>query len=120
MILHTAQQKEYELLDSGSGSKLERYGLYTLVRPDPEALWRKSLPEQAWKDADFEFVRTGNRTKWITKPGVKKFYFFFEKWFNQVLKKHGILHLEILSFRSNHPHLSILVFSQNSCQTGNG
>ena len=72
MILHTAQQKEYELLDSGSGSKLERYGLYTLVRPDPEALWRKSLPEQTWKDADFEFVRTGNRTKWITKPGVKK------------------------------------------------
>ncbi len=72
MILQTTPQTEYELLDSGSGLKLERYGPYTLVRPDPEALWRKLLPEAIWKDADFEFIRTGNRTKWITKEGVKK------------------------------------------------
>jgi 23S rRNA (cytosine1962-C5)-methyltransferase len=72
MILKTTSQKEYELLDSGHGLKLERYGAYTLVRPDPEALWQKSLAETSWKEADFEFVRTGTRTKWITKEGVKK------------------------------------------------
>ena len=42
MILKTIKQKEYELLDSGNGEKLERYGQYILRRPDPEALWEKS------------------------------------------------------------------------------
>ncbi len=72
MILKITPQTEYELLDSGSGQKLERYGLYTLSRPDPEALWRKLLPEKAWEETSFEFVRSGNRTKWITKEGIKK------------------------------------------------
>src|ERR1035437_10924725 len=72
MILKTTKQKEYELLDSGNSEKLERYGPYILRRPDPEALWQKSLPDTVWKDAHLEFVRTGNRTKWITKPGVPK------------------------------------------------
>jgi 23S rRNA (cytosine1962-C5)-methyltransferase len=67
MILETKKQKDYELLDSGGGQKLERYGSYVLLRPDPEALWKKTLPATDWKNADLEFVRTGNRTKWITK-----------------------------------------------------
>lgn len=70
MILETIQQKDYELIDSGEGLKLERFGIYTMLRPDPEALWKKRLPESIWKDRDFEFMRTGNRTKWITKPDV--------------------------------------------------
>jgi 23S rRNA (cytosine1962-C5)-methyltransferase len=72
MILKTTSQKEYELLDSGSAFKLERYGEYTLVRPDPEALWQKLLPESAWKEAQWEFERTAHTTKWITKDGVKR------------------------------------------------
>lgn len=72
MILKTTSQTEYELLDSGNGSKLERYGLYTLVRPDPEALWQKTLPESTWKEAQWEFIRTAHTTKWITKDGVKR------------------------------------------------
>lgn len=31
--------KDYELLDCGRGEKLERWGKYTLVRPDPQAIW---------------------------------------------------------------------------------
>ena len=70
MILETGPQKEYELLDAGQGAKLERYGPYTLLRPDPEALWKKMLPESIWKDADLQFVRNGNKTKWIKKAGI--------------------------------------------------
>ena len=70
MILKTIQQKDYELLDAGEGQKLERYGEYVLLRPDPEALWKKTLAVEAWKNADLEFIRNGNLTKWINKKGA--------------------------------------------------
>ena len=38
--------KDYELIDCGDGEKLERFGKYTLIRPEPQALWRPALPEQ--------------------------------------------------------------------------
>jgi 23S rRNA (cytosine1962-C5)-methyltransferase len=41
--------KDYELLDSGAGEKLERFGAYVLARPEPKALWNKSLPEAEWR-----------------------------------------------------------------------
>ncbi len=47
----------YALLDSGEGEKLERFGEIVLRRPDPQALWRKSLPTSRWKDVDLVFVR---------------------------------------------------------------
>ena len=40
---------DYELLDSGAGEKLERFGAYVLARPEPKALWDKSLPEAEWR-----------------------------------------------------------------------
>ena len=40
--------KDYELLDSGCGEKLERFGDYVLARPEPKALWDKSLGEREW------------------------------------------------------------------------
>ncbi|MHB8807379.1 MAG: class I SAM-dependent methyltransferase [Anaerolineaceae bacterium] len=43
---------EYELLDSGDGMKLERYGKILLARPEPEAFWMKNLSEQDWKKAN--------------------------------------------------------------------
>ena len=39
---------DYELLDSGCGEKLERFGSYVLARPEPKALWDKSLPAAEW------------------------------------------------------------------------
>lgn len=72
MILKTTQQKDYELLDAGQGQKLERYGDQILIRPDPEALWQKSLSKDEWNKATFEFIRNGTRTKWVTKDGVLK------------------------------------------------
>ena len=40
--------KGYELLDSGRGAKLERFGEYVLVRPEPKALWDKSMSDAEW------------------------------------------------------------------------
>jgi len=53
----TTPEKDYELLDSGDGEKLERFGSYVVSRPDPQALWRKRLPESEWKKAHGIFAR---------------------------------------------------------------
>ena len=57
MILKVKKQKDYELVDSGEGKKLERYGSYLLVRPDPEALWKKNLESDVWDKAELKFLR---------------------------------------------------------------
>ena len=48
---------DYELLDSGDGRKLERFGAYTLARPCSQALWRPSLPAAEWARAHASFDR---------------------------------------------------------------
>jgi 23S rRNA (cytosine1962-C5)-methyltransferase len=59
MILEEIGQLEgYELVDSGEGMRLEKFGEYLLARPDPAALWKKTLPESEWKKADAEFTRS--------------------------------------------------------------
>lgn len=45
----SASWKDYELIDSGDFSKLERFGPYVTIRPEPKALWPKSLSEADWK-----------------------------------------------------------------------
>jgi len=41
--------KDYELIDSGNGEKLERFGRFVLSRPEPKALWNKSMPDREWR-----------------------------------------------------------------------
>jgi 23S rRNA (cytosine1962-C5)-methyltransferase len=52
--------KDYELIDSGEGAKLERFGTYIINRPDPRALWKKTAPETVWKSAHASYVRTSS------------------------------------------------------------
>lgn len=48
--------KDYELLDSGCGEKLERFGQIITVRPEPKALWDRSMSEAEWRRlAHFSF-----------------------------------------------------------------
>jgi 23S rRNA (cytosine1962-C5)-methyltransferase len=59
---------DYELLDSGDGAKLERFGKYTLVRPDKGILWRRSLAAEIWKQSDAEFVSAeAGEGRWMLK-----------------------------------------------------
>lgn len=50
--------QDYELLDSGDGEALERVGPYILLRPEPQAIWSKSLPQKDWAAADAVMVPT--------------------------------------------------------------
>ena len=60
--------EEYELLDSGDGQRLERFGKYTIVRPDPQAIWRPIQHKSLWADADAVFERvTSTKGKWNFK-----------------------------------------------------
>jgi len=57
-LLHPASWHDYELLDSGNFEKLERFGKYVLIRPEPQALWSRSLQDDVWKKtAHAKFVR---------------------------------------------------------------
>ncbi len=56
-LLYPTGWQNYELLDSGDGEKLERFGDFILVRPDPQILWSRSLPETEWNQADAVFRR---------------------------------------------------------------
>lgn len=47
--------EDYELVDSGGGSKLERYGKYRFIRPEAEAIWKPSLDEREWNTAQAVF-----------------------------------------------------------------
>lgn len=53
--MRTTGWADYALLDSGGGRKLERYGPYTVVRPEPQAMWTPRLPGSAWEKADAVF-----------------------------------------------------------------
>lgn len=56
LILTSPDWKDYELVDSGNGWKLERFGQYLLVRPEAEAVWSPALPESKWAAAHARFV----------------------------------------------------------------
>ena len=45
----SAAWKDYELIDSGDFSKLERWGAYVTIRPEPKALWPKALSDAEWR-----------------------------------------------------------------------
>lgn len=57
-VMRTVGWRDYALLDSGNGRKLERYGPYTVVRPEPQCLWTPRLPASAWDGADAVFDPT--------------------------------------------------------------
>ena len=65
---------DYELLDTGDFEKLERFGRYVTRRPEPQAIWRRSLAEEEWRrtaDASFRRdARSDERGEWRLAPGM--------------------------------------------------
>lgn len=67
---------DYELIDSGDFEKLERFGAYITRRPEPQAIWHKSLPENKWRElAHASFMRTSasksdERGEWQRKASM--------------------------------------------------
>jgi 23S rRNA (cytosine1962-C5)-methyltransferase len=73
--LESPHWTDYALLDSGDGLKLERFGNYVFVRPESQAMWKRSL-EVEWKQAHAVFQPTGEESggHWDFKKKVE------EKW----------------------------------------
>lgn len=49
--------QDYELIDSGNFEKLERFGEYVLRRPEPQAIWDRSLTEAEWQNKTHAFFK---------------------------------------------------------------
>jgi 23S rRNA (cytosine1962-C5)-methyltransferase len=62
VLLDSPDWTDYELLDSGGGKKLERYGPYRFVRPEHQAIWKPALSEKNWQQADAAFLSTGEES----------------------------------------------------------
>jgi 23S rRNA (cytosine1962-C5)-methyltransferase len=96
-LLYPSSWRDYELIDSGSFEKLERFGKYTLVRPEPQALWQKVLSEEEWKKlGTARFAREQSDNFRVTdevKGGWKRSPGMPESW--QVNYKHGKLDLAL-------------------------
>lgn len=71
-LLEARKWNDYELLDSGDGLKLERFGEYLLVRPEVQALWKQSLPKSDWASVHATFQPTGEESggHWVFKKKI--------------------------------------------------
>ncbi len=76
LLLESPHWRDYELLDSGNGQKLERFGSCIFSRPESQAMWNRSLPQKDWDAAHAFFQPTNEESggHWIPK---KK---FSERW----------------------------------------
>ena len=52
------QWKDYEVIDTSDGEKLERWGKYTLVRPDPQVIWNTPKTDRRWRSHDARYARS--------------------------------------------------------------
>ena len=50
--------KEYEVLDCTGGEKLERWGKYILLRPDPQVIWNTKKEDRRWKRLNAHYHRS--------------------------------------------------------------
>jgi len=75
-LLEASNWRDYELLDSGDGLKLERFGKYIFARPESQAMWRRALPQKEWDAAHAIFQPTPEESggHWIEKKKLP------EKW----------------------------------------
>ncbi len=76
--------EDYELIDSGNGEKLEKFGNYIISRPDPNAIWNKKIGAAEWQKANAIFhsspspkINLGNH--WENRDIKDPWIFSFEK-----------------------------------------
>lgn len=57
---YSKELKDYELLDMADGEKLERWGKYILIRPDPQIIWSKKTNPSLWERAHARYIRSSS------------------------------------------------------------
>ena len=72
-VLTAPAWQDYELLDSGGGLKLERFGPYRLVRPEAEAVWQPSLSADVWDAAHAVYQSSGEESggRWLVRSPME-------------------------------------------------
>ena len=50
--------KDYEVIDTSKGEKLEKWGKYTLLRPDPQVIWDTKRTDKAWENCNAHYHRS--------------------------------------------------------------
>lgn len=55
---YSKELREYELLDMANGEKLEKWGKYILIRPDPQIVWPDKKFPKLWEDAHARYIRS--------------------------------------------------------------
>lgn len=71
LVMRTRAWSDYALIDSGGGRKLERYGRWRVVRPEPQCLWAPRLPPAEWDaDAVFDPSDEDEAGNWRFKTGA--------------------------------------------------
>src|ERR1035437_1338889 len=78
-LLKTSGWEDYELVDSGNGKRLERFGQYTISKPDPQAIWKPNLSQAEWEKADATYLEkdwspNSLPQKWPLSYKIVKFY----------------------------------------------
>lgn len=72
---YTSDWKDYELLDCSSGERLERWGDVTLIRPDPQVIWKTPKKHPAWRRADAVYHRSNSGGgNWEIKNKIPSFW----------------------------------------------
>jgi len=69
-ILSTQGFEDYELIDSGNGQRLEHFGKYVLVRPDPQIIWKPKKDNSFWEKADAFYIQNGSKGSWDNRGKV--------------------------------------------------
>ncbi len=85
------QWKDYEVIDTGGGEKLERWGNYILLRPDPQVIWPAEKKHPAWKKLNGHYHRSSKG------GGEWEFFDLPEQW--QINYKTLTFHLKPFSFK---------------------
>lgn len=88
--------KDYQVIDCSKGEKLERWGDYLLVRPDPQVIWDTPKTEKGWRTKNGHYHRS-------TKGGGEwEFFQLPEEWtihYSLPIKKELTFHLKPFSFK---------------------
>lgn len=72
---YTSDWNDYELLDCSSGERLERWGNVTLIRPDPQVIWKTPKKHPAWRRADAVYHRSSSGGgNWEIKNKIPSFW----------------------------------------------
>ena len=77
--------KDYEIIATADGEKLERWGDVILIRPDPQIIWKTAKNHSLWKNANARYIRSnkggghweeygGNKSDWTISYGDLKFF----------------------------------------------